>query len=220
MKTTVTAPTPSARLTPKQRKVFDFVRSYTAEHGYAPSLQEICAHMGLSAVSTAHEHMRRLAAKGYLRRAEHVPRSAELVAAPIAPSVVLRLLGSVCAGLPTESYQIEETVAVPAHMVGRGLHYGLKVMGESMCDENITTGDILVVRHANRAVRGDLVIALVDGREVTVKRFYPERNHVRLQPSNKNLQPIRVPKSSVQIQGIVVGLLRNYEEAPRPRRIA
>src|SRR3989442_4838803 len=103
--------------------------------------------MGLSAVSTAHGHMRSLTAKGYLRREDDVERSAELVASQIAPSVVLRLLGSVFAGLPTESYQLEETVGVRADMVGRGLHYALKVMGESMCDENITPGDILVVRH-------------------------------------------------------------------------
>ena len=205
--------TRTVRLTPKQRKIFDFVRSYTAENGYAPSLQEICGHMGLSAVSTAHQHLRNLEHKGFLTREEHKPRSAEVAAAPVAPSVVLRLLGSVFAGLPTESFPVEETITVPSHLVGRGPHYALRVLGESMCDENITPGDVLVVRQTHRADRGELVIALVDGRELTVKRIFPERDHVRLQPSNRSMKPIRVPKRSVQLQGVVVGLIRSYSQS-------
>jgi repressor LexA len=98
-------------------------------------------------------------------------------------------------------------------MVGRGKHFALRVMGESMLDEDIAEGDILVVRQSPRAVAGDLVIALVEGQETTVKRFFPERSHVRLQPSNRQMRPIRVRKGDVQIQGIVVGLLRTYPHA-------
>ena len=199
-----------ARFTPKQRRIFDFIRSYTAENGYAPSLEEIRDYMGLSAVSTVHEHLAKMHAKGILKREDHMPRSTEIAVAAPAPSLELPLLGDVVAGPPTESWVVEETVAVPAQMLGRGRHFALRVRGESMCDEDIAEGDVLVVRQSNRARTGDLVIALVDGSDATVKRFHPERNHVRLQPSNKRLKPIRVRKSAVQVQGIVVGLLRSY----------
>ncbi|MFQ5600689.1 MAG: transcriptional repressor LexA [Candidatus Krumholzibacteriia bacterium] len=198
------------RFTPKQRRIFDFIRSYLAENGYAPSLEEIREHMGLASVSTVHEHLTRMEARGILKRQGHIPRSTELTVAPVAPATQLPLLGSVIAGAPTESFLVQETISVPADMVGRGRHYAVRVMGESMRDEDIAEGDILVVRHTNRALPGDLVVALVGGREATVKRFFPERNHVRLQPSNRDLKPIRVARRSVQVQGIVVGLLRNY----------
>lgn len=201
------------KFTPKQRQIFDFIRSFLAEHGYAPSLEEIRDHMGLSAVSTVHEHLEKMEAKGILKREEHVPRGTELATLAPSPALELPLLGSVIAGPPTESFVVEETVSVPANMVGRGRHFVLRVMGESMRDENIAEDDFLVVRQTSRAQAGDLVIALVEGRETTVKRFFPERNHVRLQPSNRALKPIRVSNDAVQVQGIVVGLLRSY---PRP----
>jgi repressor LexA len=204
--------TRSARLTPKQRRVYDFVRSYTIEHGYAPSLMEIRDHMGLTAVSTVHEHLVNLEAKGFLKREDHKARSSMPSTMTGAPSVTLPLLGIVMAGPPTESFVSEETITVPGHMVGRGPHYGLRVLGESMRDENILPGDVLVVRQTDRAERGELVIALVEQRENTVKRYYPERNHIRLQPSNRELPPIRVVKNLVHIQGIVVGLVRNYQK--------
>lgn len=201
------------RFTPRQRQIYDFIRSYTIEHGYAPSLMEIRDHMGLTAVSTVHEHLVNMQEKGFLKRDDYARRSATLATMTGAPAVSLPLLGSVVAGPPTESFLSEETISVPGNMVGRGPHYGLRVMGESMRDENILPGDTLVIRHTNRAERGDLVIALVDGRESTVKRFFPERSHVRLQPSNRELRPIRVPKAAVQIQGVVVGLLRRYGDS-------
>jgi len=204
--------TRAARFTPKQKQIYDYIRSYTIEHGYSPSLIEIRDHMGLAAVSTVHEHLVNMESKGFLRREDHKARSSMLSTMTGAPAVSLPLLGSVLAGLPTESYVTEETISVPGSMVGRGVHYGLRVIGESMKDENILPGDVLVVRQANRADRGELVIALVEGRESTVKRFYPERNHVRLQPSKRDLAPIRLPKNSVSLQGIVVGLLRTYRK--------
>ena len=205
--------TRNVRFTPKQRQVYDFIRSYTAEKGYPPKLEEIAEHIGVAAPSTVHEHLSQMEAKGILRRVYHKHRSMELAMAPVAPAVELPLIGSVVAGLPTETYAEHETVSVPAHMVGRGRHFALRVMGESMRDEDIAEGDLLVVRQSGRAAAGELVIALVEGRETTVKRFYPERRLVRLQPSNREMRPIRVPKEDVQIQGIVVGLLRSYEKS-------
>ncbi len=201
------------RFTPRQRQIFDFIRSYLAEKGYPPTLDEIAAHLGLSAPSTVHEHLAQMHAKGILKRTYHKKRSSEPAMAPVLPAVELPLVGSVVAGPPTESYTFPESVSVPANMVGRGKHFALRVLGESMRDEDIAEGDILVVRQAQRAEPGDLVIALVEGRETTVKRFYPERRHVRLQPSNRAMRPIRVPKAEVQIQGIAVGLLRSYRKA-------
>jgi repressor LexA len=202
--------TRSTRFTPKQRQIYDYIRSYTIERGYAPSLMEIRDHMGLSAVSTVHEHLVNMESKGFVRREEHKARSSTLATMTGAPAVNLPLLGSVVAGPPTESFLTDETISVPGGMVGRGPHYGLRVFGESMRGENILPGDVLVVRHTSRAERGELVIALVEGRDNTVKRYFPERNHVRLQPSNRELPPIRVGKTAVQIQGVVVGLLRAY----------
>jgi repressor LexA len=203
----------SARFTPRQREIYDYIRRYTLEHGYAPSLMEIRDHLQLSAVSTVHEHLVNMQEKGLLRREDHAARSATVASMTGAPSVTLPLLGSVVAGPPTESFVSSETIAVPGSLVGRGPHYGLRVMGESMRDEHILPGDVLVVRQTNRAERGDMVIALVEGSETTVKRFYPERNHVRLQPSNRELRPIRVAKQSVLVQGVVVGLLRQFAHA-------
>jgi repressor LexA len=184
-----------------------------AEKGYAPKLPEIRDHLGLAAVSTVHQHLVAMEAKGFLKRRYHKMRGTDLAVYPVSPAVELPLVGSVIAGPPTESFGVEESVSVPAQLVGRGKHFALRVMGESMRDEDITEGDILVVRQTNRAAAGDLVIALVEGRETTVKRFHPERNHVRLQPSNRELKPIRVRKQDVQIQGVVVGLLRRYAKA-------
>lgn len=200
----------TTRFTPKQRQIYDFIRTYTIERGYAPSLMEIRDYLGITTVSTVHEHLVNMEAKGLLRREEHKARSSVLATMTGSPAVSLPLLGSVVAGPPTESFLTEETISVPGSMVGRGPHYGLRVFGESMRDENILPGDVLVVRHTNRAERGEMVIALVEGRENTVKRYYPERNHVRLQPSNRELPAIRVSKTAVQIQGVVVGLLRAY----------
>jgi repressor LexA len=201
--------TRAARLTPKQKQIFDFMRTYTLEHGYSPSLMEIRDHLGLTAVSTIHEHLVNMESKGFLRREDHKARSSLLSTMTGIPAVNLPLLGTVMAGPPVESYVAEETISVPGHLVGKGLHYGLRVLGESMREENILPGDVLVVRQTTQAERGDLVIALVDQRENTVKRYYPERNHVRLQPSNKDQAPIRVPKHLVQVQGVVVGLVRD-----------
>ena len=199
--------------TPRQRQIFDFIRGYLAENGYPPKLDEIAAHLGVSAPSTVHEHLTQMQTKGFLKRTPHKQRSSEPAVAPVLPAVELPLVGSVVAGSPTESYTLPETVSVPGSMVGRGKHFALRVLGESMRDEDIAEGDILVVRQVQRAEPGDLVIALVEGRETTVKRFYPESRHVRLQPSNREMRPIRVPKSDVQIQGIVVGLLRSYAKS-------
>jgi repressor LexA len=198
------------RFTPRQRQIYDFIRRYTAENGFPPTLEEIAGHLGLSAPSTVHEHLEQMQRKGILKRVPHKRRSTEAAVAPVAPAVELPLLGSVVAGPPTESFLVPETIAVPAHMVGRGKHFALRVMGESMQDEDIAEGDVLVVRQSPRAAAGDLVIALVEGQETTVKRFFPEKRHVRLQPSNRQMRPIRVRKDAVEIQGIVVGLLRTY----------
>ena len=205
--------TRNLRFTPRQRQIYDFIRNYTAEKGYPPKLDEIAEHIGVGAASTVHEHLYQMEKKGILKRSYHQHRSMELAVAPVSPAVEVPLVGSVVAGLPTESYVVLETVSVPAAMVGRGKHFALRVMGESMRDDDIAEGDVLVVRQTNRASTGDLVIALIEGRETTVKRFYPERRLVRLQPSNRDMKPIRVAKEDVAIQGIVVGLLRTYAEA-------
>jgi repressor LexA len=198
-----------ARLTPKQKQIYDYIRTYTLERNYSPSLMEIRDHLGLTAVSTVHEHLVNMESKGFVKRQDHKARSSLLATMVGEPAVNLPLLGTVMAGPPVESFVAEETISVPGHMVGKGMHYGLRVIGESMRDENIIPGDVLIILQTTQAERGDLVIALIEQRENTVKRYFPERNHVRLQPSNKDVAPIRVAKHLVQIQGVVVGVVRD-----------
>ena len=197
-------------LTPRQQEILSHIAQSIRRTGIVPSVREIGHALGMRSPSTVHQHLSLMEAQGILKRNYHKMRSMEITGHRVLPAVELPLLGNVVAGLPTESAVVPETVSVPARMVGRGKHFALRVMGESMRDEDIAQGDTLVVRQTHRAAAGDLVIALVGGHETTVKRFYPERGRVRLQPSNRDLKPIRVRKADVQIQGVVVGLLRNY----------
>jgi repressor LexA len=198
-------------LTRRQREIFEFVSEFVAEHGYSPSLEEIGDHFGLSSVATVHKHVQHLVAKGYLRKAWNRSRSLEPADAPSEATVALPLLGSVAAGTPIEAIEVRETIDVPSSLVPSGGHaYVLQVRGDSMIEDQIRDGDLVIVEHREQARNGETVIALVRGEEVTLKKLQHKGRRVRLLPANSALRPIDLPAEDVRVQGVVHALLRQY----------
>lgn len=200
-------------LTKRQSEILDFVRGYITDQGYAPSFEEIAQRFEFQSLATVHEHLSNLERKGYIRRAHNESRAIEVLP-PRGQAIAteIPLLGTVAAGLPIESLTHDETIAVPDDLLPRrGPNYGLRVRGQSMIDEHICDGDIVVVHGRDAAENGEMVIALVNGAEATVKKFYREPGGwVRLQPANATMSPMRFQERDVVIQGVVVGVLRKY----------
>ena len=157
-------------LTKRQREILDFLRAFRASRGYAPSIGEIAAHFGLSAVSTVHEHLVNLERRGAIRREGHRARAVEPVEREADGAVPLA--GRVAAGEPIEAIETPETVSLPRDLAGRGDTFALRVVGESMTGDGILDGDLIVVSSRARVENGALAVVLVDGEEATVKRFY------------------------------------------------
>ena len=199
-------------LTKRQRQILDFIGSFIEERGYSPSLEEIGGHFGLSSVATVHKHVSRLVEKGFVRRGWNQNRSIELVAqGPSSRAIEIPLLGRVAAGRPIEAVSESESIAVPEEMVARrGKVFALRVQGNSMIEECIRDGDLVVVEERQTAENGELVVALVDQNEVTLKKLYRENGRVRLQPANPTIRPLVLDARRVHVQGVVVGLLRRY----------
>jgi repressor LexA len=198
-------------LTKRQREILDFLNDFIQQHGYAPSLEEIGKRFNLSSLATVHKHLTNLQEKGFIKRAWNRSRSVELVPTRMGGRAVeLPMLGYVAAGKPIEAVPGNETLAVPEEMVGRRDTYALRVRGSSMIDEQIRDGDFVIVEDRKTAENGEMVIALLAGADVTLKKFYRENGHVRLQPANPAMSPIVVAAEQVQIQGVVVGVLRRY----------
>jgi len=199
-------------LTRRQRQMLDCVGRFIEENGYSPTLEEIGRKMGLSSVATVHKHLQNLEAKGLIRRNWNHSRSVELTGeAELRPARRVPLHGLVAAGAPIEAVETPETIDVPRQLVGSRESFVLRVRGDSMIDDGIHDGDLIVVERRDRAEAGQMVVALIEGHEATVKRFYPEgRRRVRLEPANAAMKPMRYPAGSVKIQGVVVGLMRRY----------
>ncbi len=200
-------------LTRRQREMLDYLGGEIERQGFAPSFEEIAEHFGYTSLATVHEHLSNLERKGYIRRSYNQSRSVEVL--PPRGSIgatEIPLLGSVAAGLPIESVMAGEVVAVPDAMLPRrGPNYALRVRGDSMIDEQIADGDMVVVNGRESADNGEMVIALVNGSEATVKRFYREPGGwIRLQPANAAMRPLRFQESEVLIQGVVVGVIRKF----------
>ena len=198
-------------LTRRQREILDYLKEFIDERGYAPSLDEIGGRFGLSSLATVHKHLMNLQEKGFIRRTWNRSRSVELVQARIGGRAVdLPLLGHVAAGEPIEAVASAETVTVPEDLVGSRETYALRVRGSSMIDEQIRDGDLVIVENRRAARNGEMVVALLDGSDVTLKKFYREKGHVRLQPANDALAPIVAKPDAVQVQGVVIGVVRRY----------
>ena len=167
--------------------------------------------LNLSSLATVHKHLTNLQEKGFIKRAWNRSRSVELVPTRVGTRAVeLPMLGFVAAGMPIEAVTGNETIAVPEDLVGRRDTYVLRVRGNSMIDEQIRDGDFVIVEDRKTASNGEMVIALLGGSDATLKTFYREHDTVRLQPANPTMQPIFVAADNVQIQGVVVGVMRKY----------
>ncbi|ADQ06961.1 transcriptional repressor, LexA family [Caldicellulosiruptor acetigenus I77R1B] len=197
------------QLTKKQEEILEFIKKRIKEKGYPPAVREICEATGLKSTSTVHGHLTRLEKKGYIRRDPSKPRAIEIVDDEfyVHRNVVqLPLVGKVTAGEPILAVEnIEETMTLPYDLVGTEDAFLLRVRGDSMIEAGIFDNDIIIVRRQNVAENGDIVVALIDD-EATVKRFYKEHDHIRLQPENKAMEPIIV--KDVKILGKVIGLIR------------
>jgi repressor LexA len=205
-------------LTKRQQEIFDFIRKHSAKHGYPPTVRDIGKAVGLASSSTVHAHLANLEKIGLLRRDPTKPRAIELLDRAVGgavdsmrglvrPSDSLPLVGSVAAGEPILAEEnVEEYIPVPELAGGGDGEYLLRVRGESMKNAGIIEGDYVVVRSQRLARDGDIVVAML-GEEATVKRFFRETDHVRLQPENESMEPIR--SKEVEVIGRVVGLLRS-----------
>jgi len=199
-------------LTKRQRQILDYLSSYSAENGYAPSFEEIAGQFNYNSLATVHEHLSNLERKGYIKRSYNESRSIEILPSDVLPRAVdLPLLGLVAAGVPIEAVA-DETVSVPEDFVRRaGNHFVLRVRGDSMIDDHITDGDLVVVHDRQSADNGQMVIAMFDDNSATVKRYYRERDgRIRLQPANDTIAPIYVHEHQMHVRGIVVGVMRRF----------
>ena len=198
-------------LTKRQREILDYLDEFIQQHGYAPSLEEIGRRFSLSSLATVHKHLTNLQEKGFIRRAWNRSRSVELVPVHVGSrSLELPLMGYVAAGEPIEAITSNETIAVPEHFIGKRDTYVLRVKGDSMIDEQIRDGDYVIVEDRKTAQNGEMVIALLNGTEVTLKSLYRNGTSIQLQPANPAMQPINVREDALQIQGVVVGVMRKY----------
>lgn len=199
-------------LTKRQQEIFDFIKRYSAKYGYPPTVRDIGKAVGLASSSTVHAHLANLERIGLLRRDPTKPRAIELLdraAAGVRGFVKpgLPLVGTVAAGQPILAEEnIEDFIQTPTYAGGEDGEYLLRVRGDSMKNVGILEGDLVVVRPQETAHDGEIIVALV-GEEATVKRFYQESDHVRLQPENETMEPIR--STDVRVLGKVVGLMRN-----------
>lgn len=195
-------------LTKRQKEILDYIRSYREEKGISPTQREIREHFELSSFGTVQKHLKRLEEKGALSREWNRSRGIS-PSEPKATSREVPLLGAVAAGRPIEPFPEEETIEVPASLLGRGEHFVLRVRGESMVEDGIRDGDYVIVAKRSAAQNGQTVVALVRG-EATLKRFYSEGSRVRLQPANATMKPLIADARDVLVQGVVTGLMRNY----------
>jgi len=210
-------------LTKKQKQVLDFVTDHQKDKGYAPSLEEICKKFKLASVSTAHFHISKLRDLGYLAKEENKPRSIDVVGHET--MVQVPLLGTIAAGQPIEAIQKKETIAIPKSKIPPSSEvYALRIAGDSMIDENINDGDVVLIRNQATAENGQKIVALIDNNGATLKKFYKEKGHIRLQPANKSMGSIIVRNDQdFSIQGIVLDVIRDTkiytDELPRPKEV-
>lgn len=197
-------------LTPKQKQILDFIESFIKENDYAPSYREIAEHFGFSSVATVAEHVDNLKTKGYLANDDGY-RSLRVIGVEVEGDSIFAgnvpLLGAIQAGKPIEAVKTSETLEIPRDMMSNNV-FALRVKGDSMKDDGILDGDYVVVEPCQSPKNGDIVVALINKDEVTLKRFYREKDHIRLQPANAAFKPIRVKK--VSIQGKVRGVIRKF----------
>ena len=202
-------------LTRRQKQVLDFISGFVRGNGYSPSYEEIAEGVSLASLATVHKHISALERKGYVKRGFNQSRSIDITAKHFdeqrrqTPATEVPLLGRIAAGSPVEAIAGSETLNF-ADFAGDKDTFALEVRGDSMIDEHICSGDYVLVERTSQVNNGDIVVALIDGSDATLKYFYRENDQARLQPANSQMAPIIVPLASVQIQGRVLAVLRKY----------
>jgi len=197
-------------LTPRQLEIVNFIREYFADKGYAPTMQEMADHLGVSR-PTVFEHIEALEAKGALQRQALRSRGIELAPELAGKVSALPLVGRIAAGQPIEAVEEPEVLDLESLFRGRpGETFVLQVRGDSMIEEQIRDGDYVIVEKRHDARNGETVVALLDNGEATLKKLYREPDRIRLQPANAALRPIYVDPDGIRIQGVVIGVLRKY----------
>lgn len=199
-------------ITAKQRRVYDFIRRYIESNQEPPTIAEIGRQFQMSSSASVHGILSALEREGLIKRIPNVSRGIQIVEQQESvDSNEIPLLGIVAAGQPIEAVLSHDTVAVPRDMQGHGRTFALRVRGDSMIEENIQDGDIIIVASQQTAENGQVVVALIDGNYATVKKFYREPDFIRLEPANPQFKPIFVKTPErIQIQGVVRGLIRKY----------
>jgi repressor LexA len=197
-------------LTKRQNEIFAFLDEYLKDRGYSPSLDEIAKHFGIASLNAVYKHLNVLEEKGFIKRLSNRARSIQIVEQGVVAEQMVPLLGVIAAGLPIEAVSTSEEISVPESLLTKGSNYVLRVEGNSMIEESIRDGDLIIVEQRDFATNGETVVALIDGQEATLKKLYREEGRVRLQPANPTLFPIFVEEDRLRIQGVVVGLMRKY----------
>ncbi len=204
-------------VTAKQRRVYEFIRGYIESNHESPTIAEIGKHFQMSSSASVHAILVALEREGLIKRVPNISRGIQIVqqkGGDDDDDTEIPLLGTVAAGQPIEAILRQDTVAVPKDMQGRGRTFALRVRGDSMIDENIEDGDVLIVASQQTAENGQVVVALIDGNYATVKKFYREPEFIRLEPANPQFKPIFIKTPDrIQIQGVVRGLIRKYATA-------
>ena len=196
----------------KKQEIYEFLKTYTENKGYPPSVREICAAVSLKSTSTVHGHLKRLEKKGFIKRDPSKPRALEIneLSTPKKEMVNIPIVGKITAGLPILATEnVEDTFPLPIDYIKHDNElFMLKVSGESMINAGIHNNDLAIIESTNSAKNGEIVVALIDD-SATIKRFYKEKDHIRLQPENDTMDPIIVPDCS--ILGKLVGIYRSYK---------
>lgn len=196
-------------LTKRQQEIFEYISSYIDKNNYSPTYEEIKDNFGLSALSTVHEHITELVNKGYLLRDEKSPRGIAIIPKK-KQYMEIPLLGIIRAGKPIEAIEtVNEYIKIVREPVLKGNLYALKVEGDSMINDGIFSDDIVIAKKQSVADNGDMVVAVIDDNEATLKRFYLEKNRVKLQPANPKYEPIY--RKEVEIRGVVIKIIRNLK---------
>ena len=200
------------KLTKRQKQILDFLTEFIEQNGYSPSMEEIAEHFHFASLNAVFKHLGALERRGHLHRDSNRARSIELAPPKEAGVQSLPLLGYVAAGKPIEAISNTETLQIPEYFLPRRTrYYVLRVKGESMIDEHIQDGDYVVVESRETADPGETVVALIDDENVTLKKYYPEGEQIKLQPANETIAPILLEAARVKIQGVVVSVMRKYQ---------
>jgi len=198
-------------LTKRQKQILDYIGESIKKNGYAPSLVEISQHFKLNSISTIHKHLVHLEEKGLIHRHWNRARAIEVVPTESRPEARdVPLSGLISAGQPIEAIRTNEVVAVPEDMIGRRDVYVLRVKGESMVEDQVRDGDYVIVENRGSARNGEMVVALLQGENATLKKYYREKGQIRLQPAHPTMKPILAKEEDVKIHGVVIGLMRKY----------